>query len=77
MTVDMPMPGSDGLTLPKQVRALSPAIYMILVTGDGRDEVRQGAAEIRVEQMQKPLTEEAIAALLSTLEQHHATLMAS
>lgn len=77
MTVDMHMPGCDGLTLAQQVRRLSPATYIVLVTADIRDEVQQRAAELGIALLQKPITEAAIAALLPTLEQHHAALLTS
>ncbi|MBM3226597.1 MAG: response regulator, partial [Candidatus Tectomicrobia bacterium] len=57
MTIDLNMPGIDGLTLATQLREHHPTAHMSLITANIQDSVRQRAAAAGVRFIPKPVTE--------------------
>jgi len=71
MTIDLNMPGIDGLTLATQLREHHPTAHMSLITANIQDSVRQRAAAAGVRFIPKPVTEEHILAFLAGMETRH------
>ncbi len=63
-TIDYNMPGMDGLTLAEQLRREHPHARMALLTANIQDAVAQRAANLGLEFICKPVTEESISAFL-------------
>jgi two-component system, chemotaxis family, chemotaxis protein CheY len=72
MTVDLNMPGMDGLTLAAQLQHHHPTAYITLVTANIQESVRQRAAAAGMGFIAKPVTADNILACLSALEKGRA-----
>src|ERR687886_2373286 len=68
MTIDLNMPGMDGLTLATQLQHNHPTAHITLVTANIQESVRQRAAAAGMGFIAKPVTEDSILACLSSLE---------
>ena len=68
MTIDLNMPGMDGLTLATQLQHNHPSAHITLVTANIQESVRHRAAAAGMGFIAKPITEESILAWLSPLE---------
>ena len=68
MTIDLNMPGMDGLTLATQLQHNHPTAYITLVTANIQESVRHRAAATGMGFIAKPVTEGSILACLSSLE---------
>ncbi|MBL3589150.1 MAG: response regulator [gamma proteobacterium endosymbiont of Lamellibrachia anaximandri] len=64
MTLDYNMPGMDGLTLAEQMRQRFPDASIAMLTANIQDTIRQRAEFAGVGFIQKPITEEKIAAFV-------------
>jgi CheY-like chemotaxis protein len=60
MTLDMNMPGMDGITLGSKLRVLFPDAHIALVTANIQDAVRQKAEQAKLAFIAKPITEDRI-----------------
>ena len=72
MTIDLNMPGMDGLTLATQLQHNHPTAYITLVTANIQESVRHRATAAGVGFIAKPVTEDSILACLSSLEKSRA-----
>lgn len=68
MTIDLNMPGMDGLTLATQLQAKNPAAHITLVTANIQESVRHRAAAAGVGFIAKPITEDNLLAFISGME---------
>jgi two-component system chemotaxis response regulator CheY len=68
MTIDLNMPGMDGLTLATQLKHNHPTARITLVTANIQESVRHRAAAAGMGFIAKPVTEDSILACLSSLE---------
>lgn len=66
--MDVNMPGMGGIAAAEQLRRLHPDLPISLLTANVQSATRARAAEIGVGFMEKPITAERIAQLLSVLE---------
>ncbi|RDH91289.1 MAG: response regulator [endosymbiont of Seepiophila jonesi] len=64
MTLDYNMPGMDGLTLAEHMRQRFPDASIAMLTANIQDTIRQRAESAGVGFIQKPITEEKIAAFV-------------
>ena len=71
MTIDLNMPGMDGLTLATRLREKCPAAHMALLTANIQDSVRHRAEALGIDFITKPLTEDSILACISRMEKRH------
>ncbi len=71
MTLDYNMPGMDGLTLAEHMRQRFPDASIVLLTANIQDTIRQRAESVGVGFIQKPITEDKIAAFVDA---HNGTL---
>lgn len=60
MTLDMNMPGMDGITLGTKLREQFPSADIALVTANIQDAVRQKAEQAQLAFIAKPITEDRI-----------------
>jgi len=60
MTLDMNMPGMDGLTLGEKLRTLYPEAHIALITANAHDVVKKEANRANFAFVSKPITEERI-----------------
>lgn len=67
MTLDMNMPGMDGVTLGVELRKRYPNAEISLVTANIQEAVRQKAREATMIFIPKPITEDRIAGYLNTV----------
>ena len=72
MTIDLNMPGMDGLTLATQLKHNHPTAYITLVTANIQESVRHRAAAAGMGFIAKPVTEDSLLACLSSLEKSRA-----
>ncbi len=72
MTIDLNMPGMDGLTLAKTLRQKYPEAHIALVTANIQDRVQVRAQEAGIGFIPKPITEGKILTFLADLETDHA-----
>ncbi len=72
MTIDLNMPGMDGLTLATTLRQKYPGAHIALVTANIQDRVQCRAQEAGLGFIPKPITEDKILTFLAHLEQDHA-----
>jgi CheY-like chemotaxis protein len=68
MTLDLNMPGVDGLSLAAQFKTKYPKAQITLLTANIQDSVRHRAAAAGVGFMAKPITEDNILAFLAGVE---------
>jgi CheY-like chemotaxis protein len=71
MTIDLNMPGMDGLTLATTLRARYPVAHIALLTANIQESVRQKAAAAGVRFMEKPVTEESLSAYMACVSGDH------
>ncbi len=71
VTIDLNMPGMDGLTLSAELRKRYPTTRMALLTANIQESVRQKAAAVGIHFIGKPVTEEAILAFVEPKETVH------
>lgn len=71
MTIDLNMPGMDGLTLAIELRKQHADARMALLTANIQDSVRQKAALLNLEFIAKPVTEKAVLAFVGAKEAVH------
>src|SRR5215510_2588320 len=69
MTIDLNMPGMDGLTLAAKLKHTHPTAAITLITANIQESVRQRAAAAGMVFIAKPVTEDNVLACLSSLEQ--------
>ena len=60
MTIDMNMPGMDGVTLGGELRKLYPNAHIALVTANIQDAVKKKAEAAQMQFVPKPITEDRI-----------------
>jgi two-component system, chemotaxis family, chemotaxis protein CheY len=72
MTIDLNMPGMDGLTLATQLQHNHPTAHIALVTANIQESVRQRAAAAGMGFIAKPVSENSVLACLSALENRRA-----
>ena len=72
MTIDLNMPGMDGLTLAAQLKHNHPTAYITLVTANIQESVRHRAAAAGMGFIAKPVSEDSVLACLSSLENSRA-----
>ncbi|MBV1909628.1 MAG: response regulator [Kangiellaceae bacterium] len=60
MTIDYNMPGMDGVTLSIKLKLKFPDAHIALLTANIQDSVKNDAASIDIDFIQKPITEEKI-----------------
>jgi CheY-like chemotaxis protein len=72
MTIDLNMPGMDGLTLAAHLRQRYPTARLTLVTANVQDSVRQRAEAAGLHFMAKPLDAQDIIAWLDSVGGAHA-----
>ena len=68
MTIDLNMPGMDGLTLAAQLKHHHPAAHNTLVTTNIQESVRHRAVAAGMGFIAKPVTADSVLACLSALE---------
>ena len=71
ITVDLNMPGMDGLTLVTTFKDRYPAAHITLLTANIQDRVRHFAAAAGVGFITKPITEDNLLAFLAGVENGH------
>jgi two-component system, chemotaxis family, chemotaxis protein CheY len=67
MTIDMNMPGMDGLTLGKQLKERFPAARVALVTANIQDAVRRRAQDVGMEFVAKPVSKAKILGFIDAI----------
>ncbi len=72
MTIDLNMPGMDGLTLAKTLQQKYPEAHIALVTANIQERVQSRVQEAGFGFIPKPITEDKILTFLAHLEQDHA-----
>jgi CheY-like chemotaxis protein len=72
MTIDLNMPGMDGLTLATQLQHTYPTAYITLITANIQESVRHHAEAAGMGFIAKPVTEDNVLACLSSLENSRA-----
>ena len=68
MILDYNMPGMDGLTLGKELKQKHPEAKIHLLTANIQESIRQKANKAGVAFVKKPITEEKIVDILSSVE---------
>lgn len=63
-SIDLNMPGMDGFELIKNLRVHFPTAKFALMTANVQDAIRQRCVEHDIRFINKPITEESIAAML-------------
>ena len=71
MTVDLNMPGIDGLTLATQFKDRYPAAHITLLTANIQDRVRHVAEAAGLGFITKPITEDNLLAFIAGVENGH------
>ncbi len=66
-SVDLNMPGIDGLEVIRQLKNRNPAVKCVLMTANIQDGVKNSATELGVDCVYKPVTEKSIDQLLGYL----------
>ncbi len=72
VTLDVNMPGKDGLTLGKELREKLPQAALIIITANIQDSVRDTALEYGLNFITKPLNEEKFQPVFGMIENHPA-----
>jgi CheY-like chemotaxis protein len=72
MTLDLSMPGMDGLTLATQLQHNHPTAHITLITANIQESVRHRAAAAGMGFIAKPVTADSVLACLSALEKSRA-----
>jgi len=67
ISLDMTMPGRDGLSLAPDLQAANPACCIVLMTANIQDPVRQRARELGLHFLAKPVDESKVKAMLQLL----------
>ena len=66
---DIKMPGKDGLTVLRELKAIQPATAVIMITGHGDSELAQKALDLQaIAFIHKPIHKEALDAALQKAE---------
>ena len=68
MTIDLNMPGMDGLTLATQLQHNHPTAHITLITANIQESVRHRAAAAGMGFIAKPVSEDSVLPCLSALE---------
>jgi len=63
-SIDYTMPGVDGLTLARRIRARLPEVRMVIFTANIQDHMKAESAEVGAGLVIKPVTERSVAAML-------------
>lgn len=66
ISLDMNMPGVDGLSIVPQLKELCPEAQIALLTANIQDSVRDKATELGVQFIAKPITEDKIIPFISS-----------
>jgi CheY-like chemotaxis protein len=69
--VDFNMPGPDGLSVAADLHACNPAMPMAIVSANNQDEIVARAHALGAAFLSKPLTQQALAEFLSSIESRH------
>jgi CheY-like chemotaxis protein len=69
--VDFNMPGPDGLSVAADLHACNPAMPMAIVSANNQDEIVARAHALGAAFLSKPLTQQALAEFLSSVESRH------
>ncbi len=72
MTIDLNMPGMDGLTLATTLRQKYPNAHIALVTANIQDRVQRRVQDAGLGFIPKPITEDKILTFLAHAEPDHA-----
>ena len=67
-SIDYNMPGMDGLTLARRIRAQLPEVRMVIFTANIQDYLRDECAEIGAGLVIKPVTERSVTEMLRQLD---------
>ncbi len=67
-SIDYNMPGMDGLTLARRIRAQLPEVRMVIFTANIQDYLRDECAEIGAGLVIKPVTERSVTEMLGLLD---------
>lgn len=70
VTLDVNMPGKDGLTLGKELREILPNAALIIITANIQDSVRDTAHEYGLNFVTKPLNEEKFQPIFGMIEKN-------
>ena len=68
VSIDYNMPGMDGLTLARRIRAQLPEVRMVIFTANIQDYLRDECAEIGAGLVIKPVTERSVTEMLRQLD---------
>ena len=63
-SIDYTMPGVDGLTLARRMRAQLPEVRMVIFTANVQDHMKTESAEVGAGLVNKPVTERSVAEML-------------
>lgn len=66
MTIDLNMPGMDGLTLAEKLKAQFPTAVITLLTANVQEATKRKADDIGVQFLPKPITAEKIAGFVTS-----------
>lgn len=72
VTMDVNMPGLNGLDAAEQLKALQPKAFIAMMTANVQSGTRQRADTIGVHFFGKPITEDIIKQILQRFESEHA-----
>lgn len=72
VTMDVNMPGMNGLDAAEQIKALQPQAFIAMMTANVQSSTRQRAEQIGVHFFGKPITEDIIAQIVKRFEDEHA-----
>ena len=75
--VDFNMPGPDGLSVAADLHARNPAMPMAIVSANNQDEIVARAHALGAAFLSKPLTQQALAEFLATVESRQGSAGAS
>ncbi len=70
-TIDLNMPGMDGLTLALTLKHQYPRAHITLLTANIQDSVRHRAAAVGIGFLAKPITAKTVQLFLAGMEQRH------
>ena len=72
VTMDVNMPGMNGLEAAAQIKQLQPKAFIAIMTANVQSATRQRAEQIGVRFFGKPITEDIIAQIVKRFEDEHA-----
>ena len=72
VTMDVNMPGMNGLDAAEQIKAQRPQAFIAMMTANVQSSTRQRAEQIGVHFFGKPITEDIIAQIVKRFEDEHA-----